>query len=315
MPQRDRRFGDGLPRRGVLLGGLGALLAGCTPNAAPEAVRLSGTPSPLPGVAAAEAALASVEAGFGGRLGVFGLDTGSGATVRYRADERFLLCSTHKAIAVAAVLRLRDRQPGLMDRLIRYDRSQLLSYAPVTTQHVDEGMTVSALCEAALTVSDNTASNLLVELVGGPPAATAFVRTLGDQVSRFDRLEPELNVGAPGDERDTSTPAQLAADLRALVLGDALDKAGRDLLTGWLKANTTGGKQIRAGLPAGWLVGDKTGSGSQGEVNDIAVVWPPGRAPLVISVYTAPADPKSTAGQATVAKAAMTVAKALVPTE
>ncbi|MGH3771485.1 MAG: class A beta-lactamase [Pseudonocardiaceae bacterium] len=262
----------------------------------------------------AEAELAALEAKFGGRLGVYGVDTGSGTTVGYRADERFLLCSTFKVFAVSAILRLRVQQPGLLDRLIRYDQSQLVTYAPVTSQHVADGMTVSALCAAALTRSDNTAANLLVQIVGGPPAVTEFCRTLGDPLTRLDRIEPDLNVGAPGDQRDTSTPARMAIDLRALALGDALDPAGRDLFVSWLKANTTGDKLIRAGLPAGWLVGDKTGSGSHGEINDIAVVWPPNHAPLVLTVYTAPTEPKSTAGPATVASAATIVTKALIPT-
>ena len=155
----------------------------------------------------------------------------------------------------------------------------------MTSQHVAEGMTVAALCDAAITVSDNTAANLLVRLLGGPPAVTAFARTLGDDVTRVDRIEPDLNVTAPGDQRDTSTPAQMANNLRTLVLGDALDDGSRRRLTDLLKANTTGDKTIRAGVPGDWTVGDKTGSGAQGESNDIAVAWPPRRAPVIIAVY------------------------------
>lgn len=297
------------------LAGLGAALAGCAskpvttapPSSAPSA------PSSSAGVASAEAELAALEGEFGGRVGVYAVDTGDGTTVRHRADERFLMCSTHKALTVSAILRLRDRQPGLLDRVIHYDRSQVLEYAPVTSQHVADGMTVSALCDAAITRSDNTAANLLMQILGGPPAVTEFCRTLGDRITRLDRIEPELNVGAPGDLRDTSTPARMAADLRVLALGDALDPAGRDLLVGWLQASTTGDELIRAGLPADWRVGDKSGAGAHGEVNDVAVVWPPDRAPLVVAVYTVPTDPDSTAGQATVASATAIVAKALVP--
>jgi beta-lactamase class A len=310
MPLHDHRpHLPGLSRRTLILGGLtglGAVLAGCASS--PE-LPAAPPPSPSADMTAAETALAALETGFG-RVGVYAIDTGSGTVIRHRDDERFLMCSTSKALVVAAILRQRDREPGLLDRVIHYDRSQLLEYAPVTSQHVADGMTVSALCEAAITVSDNTALNLLLQVLGGPAAATAFARTLGDQVTRHDRTEPELNVGAPGDERDTSTPAQMATDLRALVLGDA---PGRDLLTGWLKANTTGGKQIRAGVPAGWVVGDKTGSGFEGERNDIAVVWPPGRAPLVVTVFTVPSDPKSTRGVEIIAGAASIVAKALAP--
>jgi beta-lactamase class A len=299
-----------LTRRAVFLSGLGAALTACTP--APTSPPQGGnpsTPSPTTGNPA-EPELVALEADFGGRVGVYAVDTGNGASVRHRADERFLLCSTHK-VAVSAILRSRGRQPGLLDEVIHYDRSQILEHAPVTAQHVADGMTVSALCAAALTMSDNTAANLLVQLLGGPPAVTAFARTLGDSRTRLDRTEPDLNVGAPGDERDTTTPAAIAADLRGLSVGDALDLAGRDLLNGWLKANTTGNQLIRAGVPTGWQVGDKTGSGTHGEANDIAVAWPPGRAPLVIAIYTAPGDPRSTAGPATVAKAAAIAIKTL----
>lgn len=308
-----RLFSPELTRRTLILGGLaglGAVVTGCASDPAPPAAPPS--PSPSADMTSAETALAALETGFG-RVGVYAVDTGTGTVIRHRADERFLMCSTSKALVAAAILRQREREPGLLDKVIHYDRSQLLEYAPVTSQHVAEGMTVSALCDAAITVSDNTALNLLLGVLGGPAAVTAFDRTLGDQVTRHDRTEPELNVGAPGDERDTSTPAQMATDLRALVLGDALDGPGRDLLAGWLKANTTGAKQVRAGVPADWVVGDKTGSGFKGERNDVAVVWPPGRAPLVVTVFTVPSDPKSAKGVEIIASAASIVAKALAP--
>jgi beta-lactamase class A len=330
MPRRGSRTGHAftspvttgssrqLTRRAVVLGGLsvlGAALAACTAETSVPAQPTSrpAAPTSSTGVAFAEAELAALEAKFGGRLGVFAVDTGDGATVRHRADERFLMCSTHKMLAVSAILRSSSRQPGLLDRLVHFDRSQLLEYAPVTSQHVADGMTVSALCQAALTRSDNTAANLLLGILGGPSAVTAFARTLGDEVTRLDRTEPDLNVAAPGDERDTSTPTSMATDLRALATGDALDPASRDLLIGWLTASETGTGLIRAGLPAGWRTGDKSGTGGNGEVNDVAVVWPPGRPPLLIAVYTAPADPDSSAGTATVASAAAIVAKALLP--
>jgi beta-lactamase class A len=177
-----------------------------------------------------------------------------------------------------------------------------------------DGMTVAALCQAAIAHSDNTAANLLLTILGGPPAVTAFARTLGDQVSRLDRIEPALNDVPPGELRDTSTPAQMAADLRRLALGDALDPVGRDLLTDWLLGNTTGAERIRAGLPARWRVGDKTGTGSRGEMNDLAVVWPPRRAPLIISVYAVPGVPAAKPDNQVLADAASIVAKALVPT-
>jgi len=289
-------------RRAVLRGGVGiaaALVAGCA-GAPPPA---PAPPSPAPPAPDPGPALAELERRQGRRIALVALDTGSGRAVRHRADERVLMCSTAKVLIVAAVLHRRLAEPGLLERTVRYTRADLLEYAPATTPRVEGGMTVAALCEAAIVVSDNTAANLLLGLLGGPAATTAFVRTLGDGVTRLDRLEPALNETAPGDERDTSTAAAMTADLQGLVLGAALDPAGRDLLTGWLVGATTGAQQIRAGLPAGWRVGDKTGSGAQGENHDVAVAWPPGRAPLVLAVYTTPSDPESTNGRATVAEA------------
>jgi beta-lactamase class A len=262
-----------------------AVAAGCARNGR----------APTPSIDQRHDAFAALEARLPGRLGVFALDTGSQATVGYRSDERFLMCSTAKTLTVAAVLRERAAALG---QVVHYGQADVLEWAPVTSRHVDSGMTVDALCDAAITVSDNTAANLLVRLLGGPPAVTAFARSLGDEVTRVDRLEPDLNVTAPGDPRDTSTPAQMAQDLRALVLGDALRPDLRARFTALLKANTTGGQCIRAGLPQGWMVGDKTGSGSQGESNDVAVVWPPGRAPLVLAIYTSPSDPRLPADRA-----------------
>ncbi len=308
--------GGAIARRAVLLGGaggLGALLVGCTTAGNPPSP--SPSPSPADGrIAAAQSELAALETRFGGRLGVIAVDTVTGAAVGHRPDERFLLASTAKVPIVAAILRRAEQEQGLLERLIRYDRSALLEYAPATTANLATGMTVAALCQAAITVSDNTAANLLFDLLGGPAAATAFVRTLGDMTTRLDRLEPELNLTTPGDQRDTTTPRAITADLQALTLGDALDPAGRDRLNGWLAANTTGARQIRAGLPPGWQVGDKTGSGLQGESNDIAIARPPGRPALLISVYTAPTDPENDTGPATIVTAATIVARALGPT-
>ena len=308
-----RGRGTGVGRRAALLGGLaglGTVIAACTA----EDPAPSRAPAP-PSAARAQQQLAALERRFGGRLGVSAVDTGNGTTIGHRADERFLMCSTSKLLAGAAILELRTTRPGLLERRIRYDASRLVRNSPTTAQHLADGLTVSELCRAAITVSDNTAMNLLLDVLGGPPAVTAYVRTLGDTVTRLDRTEPELNATSPGDERDTSTPAQMSRDVRLLALGDGLDPQGRDLLHGWLDANTTGATRIEAGLPAGWGVADKTGSGDQGEVNDVAVVRPPGRAPLVMSVYTAPADPAvpSAAVAAVVAGAGRILAAGLVP--
>ncbi len=297
-----------LSRRAALQAGLVALTAvaaGCARNQSPPALAATDT----------DAALAAVEQKMRGRLGVYALDTASGTTVGYRAGERFLLCSTGKALTVAAILRQSAAHPELLDQVITYGPADVLEWAPVTSLHVDQGMTVAALCDAAMTVSDNTAANLLVQQLGGPAAVTAFARSLGDDVTRIDRIEPDLNITSPGDLRDTSTPEQMVDDLQALVLGDGLSVVSRDRFTALLKANTTGDKAIRAGVPRDWVVGDKTGTGAQGESNDIAVVWPPNRAPLVVAVYTAPADPETPKeqAQAIIAEATGIAVTALVP--
>jgi beta-lactamase class A len=293
------------------LAGLGAVALGCT--TAPSS---PGNPvvTPDAGVLGRDA-LRRQEARIRGSLGVYAFDTGTQAAVGYRAGERFLLCSTGKTLTVAAVLKKAESRPGLLDQLIRYRPSDVLDWAPVTSHHVGEGMTVAALCDAAITVSDNTAANLLVGLAGGPPAVTAFARSVGDAVTRIDRLEPDLNVTSPGDLRDTSTPEQMAKNLVTLVLGDALKDEARERLAGLLKANTTGDHTIRAGVPRGWVVADKTGTGAQGESNDIAVVWPPHRAPLVLTVYAAPGDPRLPAEEMhdVIAKVAGIATAALVP--
>jgi beta-lactamase class A len=295
-----------LPRRTLLFGGLAVALAGC--SSSPASTPPSSTTTPA---ASQDPELAALEEKFGGRLGFYALDTGSGHSVAYRADERFLMCSTHKVLVVGAILQLRQQQSGLLDRVIPYDRSKVLSYAPITSQHTS--MKVSELCEAALKVSDNTADNLLIELLKGPQAVTAFARNLGDNVTRLDRIEPELNDGAPGDERDTTKPPVFASDLYALTSGEGLDAAGRDQLVTWMKASTTGLDLVRAGLPKDWAAADKSGSGSKGEVNDVAVVWPPNRAPLVITAFTAPKDPKSTTGRKLIADATGIAVNKLVP--
>lgn len=295
-----------LPRRTLLVGGLAVALAGCSTTArtAPPPTTSS---APMP----QDADLAALEQKFGGRLGFYALDTGSGQSVAYRADERFLMCSTHKVLVVAAILALRQQQPGLLDRVIHYDKSQVLEYAPITSQHTS--MKVSELCEATLKVSDNTADNLLITLLQGPPAVTAFARTLGDNTTRLDRLEPDLNVGAPGDERDTTKPPVFASDLHEVTLGESLDAAGRELLVNWMKSSTTGLDLVRGSLPKGWVAADKSGSGAHGEVNDVAVVWPPNHAPLVFTAFTAPTDPQSTAGRATIGEATAIAVKKLAP--
>lgn len=233
--------------------------------------------------------IVALEVRSGGRLGVSVLDTASGKTFAHRGDERFALCSTFKLLVAGLVLKRVDQGQERLDRKIPYGPGVLVSNSPATAKHVGQGMTVGALCEATMTLSDNAAANLLLLSFGGPPALTAFARSLGDQVTRLDDYETGLNAVRPGEIHDTTSPNAMLATLRALTLGSALSQASRQQLTAWLVANQTGDKRLRAGLPAGWKVGDKTGSwadGKRGTTNDIAVIWPTGgRPPLLITAY------------------------------
>lgn len=235
---------------------------------------------------AAEAQLAQLERTLDGRLGVFVLDTADGAHLGFRANERFPFCSTFKVIVASAILDRSARVPGLLRQRVRYAQSELVTYSPVTEKHVADGMTVAELCAAGIQYSDNTSANLLVKMLGGPEGVTAFARAVGDGAFRLDRWETELNSALPGDPRDTTTPEAMARSLQALALGNALQAPSRALLQDWMRGNTTGAARIRAGVPADWRVGDKTGTGDYGSANDIAVLWPPNRAPVVVAIYT-----------------------------
>lgn len=255
----------------------------------------------------ARSQLVELERSAGGRLGVCGLDTGSNQQIQYRAGERFPFCSTFKFMLAGAVLARSERQADLLQRRIRYRREALMHYSPVTERHVRDGMTVAELCAAAIQYSDNTAANQLIKLVGGPAAVTAFARSIGDTTFRLDRWETVLNTAIPGDLRDTSTPAALVRSFQALVLGNALHDAQRAQLQAWLRGNQTGKNRIASVLPAGWQIGDKTGTGDYGTTNDIAVIWPPSRAPIVLAVYYTGKDANAPAREDVVAGAARIV--------
>ncbi|HEV2621870.1 MAG TPA: class A beta-lactamase [Frateuria sp.] len=230
--------------------------------------------------------LAALERRHGGRLGVAILDTGGGHRIAHRGGERFLMCSTFKVLAVAAVLARIDHGLERPERRVAFGRDALLGHSPITRLHTGEpGMRVDELCGATITVSDNAAANLLLSSLGGPQAVTAFARGLGDTVTRLDRTEPELNVGQPGDARDTTTPDAAVDALQRILLGDVLSDASRKRLLAWMRGCLTGTDRLRAGLPAGWSAGDKTGSGPAGESNDVAILFPPHRPPLLVAAY------------------------------
>jgi beta-lactamase class A len=250
-----------------------------------------------------------LERRFDARLGVHAVDTGTGRTVGHRADERFAHASTFKALLAAVLLR-RLSDAGLR-QLVRYTEADLLEWAPVTSKHVATGMTVEALLAAAVQYSDNTAANLLLDKVDGPKGLERELRRIGDTTTDVSRTEPSLNEATPGDRRDTSTPRALGTDLREFVLGDVLPGPRRQKLTDLLLGNTTGDTCIRAGVPAGWKVGDKTGSAEYGTRNDIAVVWPPTGSPLVIAVQSDRGVPDATTDDALIAEATRVAVAAL----
>ena len=231
--------------------------------------------------------LATLESSSGGQIGLFAINTANNTIVQYRANEHFPMCSTSKVMAVAAILKQSMKDSHLLQQKIVYTQKEVdaSGYAPETSKHMTEGMTIGALCVAAITKSDNLAMNLLLQKLGGPDAVTQFARSIGDTTYRLDRIEPELNSAIPGDLRDTTTPAAMGYSLQRLVLGDVLFLNQRQQLITWLKNNTTGDARIRAGVPDGWVVGDKTGTGSYGTTNDIAIIWPPQQAPIIMVIY------------------------------
>ncbi|ANB16270.1 class A beta-lactamase [Dokdonella koreensis] len=280
-----------------LLGGT-LLLAAALPRAATAAAPLA-----LP-----RDRLAELERASGGRLGVAVLDTATGRSLGWRDEERFAMCSTFKFLLAAAVLQRVDRGELTLDRRLPIRKDDLIHHSPVTERHVgSHGLAVADLCEATMTLSDNAAANLLLPLVGGPAGLTATLRAWGDATTRLDRPEPHLNDVPPGDPRDTTTPREMAAHVQRLVLGDLLQPASRERLTGWLAGNRTGDHRLRAGLPKGWRVGDKTGSGP-GTTNDVAIVWPEGRAPFALACYLTGSSLKDDGRNAILASVAREVA-------
>lgn len=266
-------------------------VAGCATVLAPAMAPGTASPQATAAPSGWAAELDRIEAGTGGRLGVAVVDVRTGRAVMHREDERFPMCSTAKVLACGAVLSRVDAGKESLERRIRFSASDLVTYSPTTKEHVgSNGMTLRAICEAAMTLSDNTAANLIIGTLGGPAGVTGFARSLGDHLTRLDRTEPTLNEATAGDPRDTTTPKAMAASLRALVLGKALSTASRDQLAAWMTANTTGAAKLRAGVPSTWRVGDKTGSGSHGTSNDIAVLRKPDGPALVAAVYLTGAE-------------------------
>lgn len=257
---------------------------GCTLAAATPLMATPGKIMRWPAADFRHAAMACEKAS-GGRLGVAILDTATGARLSWRGDERFPMCSTFKLSLVAAILRRVDKGRERLDRRLPVAAADILDNSPTTATLVGGSASVAALCEATLTLSDNAAANLLLPLVGGPAGLTRFFRALGDGVTRLDRYEPALGECTPGDPRDTTTPLATLGLLDHYLIGTLLSAASKKRLLDWMVATRTGEHKLRAGLPADWRVGDKTGSGAHGTDNDIAILMPPGRAPLLVTSY------------------------------
>lgn len=248
-----------------------------------------GSATLLPRLASAqetpEALFERLESEIGGRLGVLVRDTGDGREWSHRPDERFPMASTFKALLAGAVLMRVDRGEGTLDRQIEIGEGDLVPHAPITERHIGASLTVGELCAATVATSDNPAANLILQSLGGPEGFTALLREAGDETTRLDRWETALNEGTPGDERDTTTPRAMAATLQAMALGDLLSDASRAQLNEWMESAVTGDAKLRAGVPEGWTVGDKTGGGGNGATNIVAIVTPPDRDPFVVAVY------------------------------
>lgn len=276
-----------------------------SPPSATAPAEPSAPPSPI----RMDADFTRLEEEFDARLGVYALDTGTGRAVEFQADERFAYCSTFKVLAFGAVL---DRTPvEELDRVVTFSEADLVFHSPVTQEHVSSGMTLRELGDAALRHSDNTASNLLFEELGGPEGLREALRGIGDEVTSVDRVAPEMAEAVPGDVRDTSTPRAMATSLREFALGDVLSEDKRDILVAMMRANTTGDGLIRAGVPEGWEVGDKTGACGYGTRHDIGVLWPPEGGPVVLAVMSGRDEAGAGYDDALIAKATELVVGAL----
>lgn len=265
MPARSRRI--------FLL--QSACVLTCTAAAAPLFAR-----------ADAIAQVAALETHLGGRIGVAAIDTGRGARLAHRSDERFAMCSTFKWVLAAAVLARQDQSAGILGQYLPYGPADLLPHSPVTGAHVTDGaLSVRDLSEAVVEQSDNGAANLLLKFLGGPAALTDYLRSIGDRTTRLDRTETSLNENRRGDPRDTTTSNAMLRTMQAVLIGNVLSAASREMLLTWLKGCQTGLARLRAGLPQTWPAGDKTGTGENGAANDVAIAWPPQRAPILIAAY------------------------------
>ena len=284
---------------------LGVMTASLT-AAAPVAAATAASP---PGRSRSVSSVGELEQRYGVQVGLYAENLSTGRKLRHREHQRFPMLSTFKPLAVAVVLRDRDHGGDLLRRSVHYSSSEVVVNSPITSQRSE--MTVAELCDAALRYSDNTAGNLLLREIGGPDAITDFARSVGDRVTRLDRWEPELNEAAPDDQRDTSTPAGLAATYRKLLRGRALPVEDRWLLRAWMQGNLTSGTRLRAGLPAGWTLADKTGAGAYTTLNNVGIATLLDGTEVVISAMSRSADPDRAADNGLMADIAALVVNRL----
>ncbi len=262
-----------------------AWLAGCASPSSPIFPEPSEQPVPP-----TDSRIEALEQRNGVIVGLHAVDLPTGRWLGHRAKQRFAMCSTFKGYVASAVQHRADQGKLALKDRVTITSTQLVAYSPVTEALVGQPITIAALCQAVLQQSDNSAANALLRVLGGPAAITDFARRIGDEETRLDCWEPELNSAVPGDRRDTSTPLALGIGYRAVLVGDVLQPQSRKLLTDWMLANRT--SSMRAGLP-GWATADKTGSGDYGTTNDVGVAYGPDGQQLLLSIMTrsATADP------------------------
>lgn len=229
--------------------------------------------------------LLNLEHTFDGKIGIYALDTDNSQVIAYRAEELFPVQSTFKLIGVGALLKKSMTDKALLQKRIRYTEKDFVFWSPISEKHFTDGMTLQALASATIMYSDNTAINLIMRELGGPEAVTAFAQAIGNKSFNVEHYEANLNSD-PTNKEDTATPKDMAISAQKLMLGDILTPAQRTQLITWMQNNTTGSKRIRAGVPIGWTVADKTGSGSYGIANDIGITWSPVCKPIVLAIYT-----------------------------
>ncbi|MGY3312536.1 beta-lactamase class A [Peribacillus simplex] len=249
-----------------------------------------------------------LEKEYDARLGVYAIDTGTKETVEFHENERFAYASTFKALAAAVLLK--QNPISVLEEIRTFTNEDIVTYSPITEDFVNKGMSLGKIAEAAMQYSDNTAGNLLFKELGGPDGFEKALRESGDTITMADRIEPDLNEAIPGESRDTSTPKALATTLEVFGISEYLPADKQEIFTNWLKGNTTGDSLIRAGVPESWEVGDKSGAGGYGTRNDIAIVWPPNREPIIIAIMSSRNEENASFNDKLIAKAAKVIAQA-----